>query len=60
MDLITLMTFISLSTVVVVLTTIGSNVSTSCNGLMALISVMAVMAFFLDIIGLPERPGTLT
>ena len=44
MDLLTLTTFISLSTVEVVLTTIGSNVSTSCNGLMTLMSVMAVMA----------------
>ena len=42
MDLITLMTFLSLSTVVVALTTIGPNVSTSCNSLMAYISVMSV------------------
>ena len=42
------MTFISLSTVVLALTKIGSNVSTICNSLMTLMPIMAVM----DIIAL--------
>ena len=65
MDLITVMTYISLLAVVVVLPKIVSNVSTSCIGP----NVFNVHngcdgykcnSTFLDIFGLPERPRTLT
>ena len=74
MDLIAVMTYISLLAVVVVLTTIGSNANSSCNGPNVCNGCNGhtnsdghngwdgynCYVTFLDIFGLSERLGTLT
>ena len=74
MDLVSVMTYISLSAVLVVLTTIGSNASTSCNGPNVCNGCNGhtnsdghngwdgynCYITFLDIFGLSERPENLT